>query len=331
MAGMRRHGKRRERMFMVTAIVILALAAACVVGGDATYACITHRRLRAWEARVERDPDGVRKGCREFSVGEGPTALLLIHGFCESPAAYAKIAPALAARGFACRAMRLPGSAEPMAQFSQTSLAKWREAVDREIKALRASHGQVWVVGHSLGGAIALDYVLNHPGAVDGVVLLAPLVQVSGRRSPLLSPRAWHRVAEVILHRSDMLENIMPVDARDPALKRYDLLDRFIPRAVHRGVFDLARTNAPRAADLQVPLLLILPKADAVTDNAASRRFFAAAGSRSKTLVVLENSGHMVPLDLDRDRAVAAIDGFVRDPGAFAAAAASGAGPPGPR
>jgi carboxylesterase len=306
---------------MLTAIVIVAATAACIVGGDMTYACITHRRLKAWETRVVRAPDGVRQGCREFAIGDGPTALLLIHGFGDSPAVYAKLAPALAMRGYACRAMRLPGSAEPMPTFSTTSLAKWRDAVGHEVVALRAEHQQVWIVGHSLGGAIAIDYGLNHPHTVQGIVLLAPCVQVSGARSPVLSPRAWHRIAELFLRRTDMFENVLPIDARDPDLRSYALLDRFIPRAVHRGLFELTRRNAAGAAAPREPLLMVLPREDKVTDNAAAQRFLAAAGARRKSLVVLENSGHVVPLDLDWPRVVEAIDAFVRD------AAACGATP----
>ena len=55
----------------VVILVLLASAALVWVGGDIAYSRVLDRRLRQWEADVERDESGVRLGCGEYTVGHG--------------------------------------------------------------------------------------------------------------------------------------------------------------------------------------------------------------------------------------------------------------------
>src|SRR5262249_13628170 len=89
-----------------TTMLSLLLAAAILVlwfGIDFAYALLMKRRYARWEAGIERDPDGVRRGCREYTVGNGDTAVLFVHGFADAPTVYQRMAPALAEKGFTCR------------------------------------------------------------------------------------------------------------------------------------------------------------------------------------------------------------------------------------
>jgi pimeloyl-ACP methyl ester carboxylesterase len=100
-----------------------------------------------------------------YRIGNGSVALLFIHGFADTPCVWRRITRRLAeGERFTCRAMRLPGSAEPAAFARCQSLALWRTQVADELVRLREAHDAVWVVGHSLGGALALDAALRLPG-----------------------------------------------------------------------------------------------------------------------------------------------------------------------
>src|SRR5947209_10805936 len=164
------------------------------VGGDLLYSLVVGHLYRRWEGGIERDADGVRLGCREFTLGEGKDAVLLVHGFGDSPAIFRRIAPALAAKGFACHALRLPQFALPMSRYRTTSASRWRDAVRSAVADLRRRHRRVFLLAHSLGAAVAVEAVAGPDAAVDGLALLAPLFDVSGARSPLLPARAWYRL-----------------------------------------------------------------------------------------------------------------------------------------
>ncbi|MCH8922653.1 MAG: hypothetical protein IIA67_05840, partial [Planctomycetes bacterium] len=69
-----------------------AIGLACLIAlwlaGDFLHSRVVRFRLARWERRIERDEDGVRLGCADFTLGSGETALLLVHGFGDSPAVF---------------------------------------------------------------------------------------------------------------------------------------------------------------------------------------------------------------------------------------------------
>ena len=104
-----------------------------------------------WERSVRRGADGVLADAGPFTIGHGEVALLLVHGFADTPAVFRELASALAAQGLACHAMRVPGAGEPLAAAARQSPVTWIEALRAEAEALRATHREVWILGPRWG------------------------------------------------------------------------------------------------------------------------------------------------------------------------------------
>jgi carboxylesterase len=278
-------------------LLLVAAVAVIWIGGDLVYSLLMKRRYARWEAGIERDPDGVRRGCREYSVGQGDTAALLIHGFADAPALYQRMAPALVEKGFACRVMRLPHFAMPMEDYRGTDAAQWREAVRSELLELRRRHARVVVVAHSLGAAVAVDYLADEPAAADAVVLLAPLLAVSDRRSPLLSARAWQRIFDHTLIFTDRVGTLFSPNLRDREALPLMKTDQFVPRVVYRELMRLIGRNRDRAGTLRVPLYMALGEHDEVVDNRVAERFYHACAAGTKCLRRVAGAAHVLPMD----------------------------------
>jgi esterase/lipase len=277
------------------------------------YFLLMKRRHARWEATVERDPDGVRRGCREYCIGQGDVAILLIHGFADAPTLYQRMAPALAEQSFNCRVMRLPHFAMSIDHYRRTDAAQWRAAVRSELLDLRRRHTRVVVLAHSLGAAIAVDCLANDAAAADAVVMLAPLLEVSDRRSPLLAPRAWHAILDHTMIFMDRVGLPMPPNLRDPEALPLMKTDRFVPRIVYREVMHLIARNRDRARTFRLPLLMALGEHDEVVDNRAAEQFYQACASSTKRLQYVAGAAHVLPMDFGWQSLTEDVGKFIRE------------------
>ena len=108
------------------------------------------------------------------SAGEGPPVLLL-HGHPQSHVVWRKVAPALVKAGYSVVASDLRGygdsekveSHAPHLPYSKREMAKDQVAL---MQAL--GHKRFAVVGHDRGGRVAHRMALDHPEAVDRLVVL---------------------------------------------------------------------------------------------------------------------------------------------------------------
>jgi epoxide hydrolase 4 len=125
---------------------------------------------RANIARVERDLDldGIRLHC--VVEGQGPLVVLL-HGFPETSRAWRKQIPALAER-FRVVAPDMRGYG---ASDKPKGIAAYRTSVvaDDIVSLIRAFDAErAHVVGHDWGGGVAWTLAMEHPKAVDRLVVL---------------------------------------------------------------------------------------------------------------------------------------------------------------
>lgn len=299
-----------------TAIALAGLAVLTVLG-DFIYSWIIASRMRRWEEGIPRDAAGVREGCAAFQEGDGETLLLMIHGFNDSPACYRKLASGLRKRGYACAAVRLPGFAEPLERYAQTDVTKWMTTVGQELKRLRSGRRHVVLVGHSLGAAIAIQHLLRHPESADAACLLAPAIEVSSARSPLLTPATWHAIANRLLLFTRFTESPFALDAKKITARDYPYRTPFAPRAAVDQTFRLLRANRGRAKEFKRPLLMFVSPEDRVIDSAAAERFFreTATAANKKRLIRLSNTGHAMLIDHVWPEIVTQLDRFLREQG----------------
>jgi 3-oxoadipate enol-lactonase len=114
---------------------------------------------------------------RSFAGGDGPP-ILLLHGFGGSAWNFAELAPLL--DGYRLVVPDLPGQGGS-APLPAPSLAGFADAVAGLLD------GPAVVVGHSMGGVVALRLAERHPGLVSGLVLAAPAgISSSTRRAEAL-------------------------------------------------------------------------------------------------------------------------------------------------
>ncbi len=211
--------------------------------------------------------------------GQPRAALINLHGLGDHSGLYPSIAAHFPPRGFAVYAYDMRGNGRSPGQ--RAYLRRW----DEYRSDLQAFVGQVqiwqagspvFLLGHSLGGLVVLDYALHFPAGLGGIIAAAPPLGRVGVPPVLMAlgrvmSRIWPRFSlQVGMDLSGL--------ARDPAVVQTVLSDPLFHR---RGTARLstevtaaiARVQA-RASDLAVPLLILHGSADRMVPPDGSREFF---------------------------------------------------------
>jgi len=94
---------------------------------------------------------------------------LLLHAFASDRKSWAGTVPALSS--LKVETPDLPGHGKALDTVGDGSL----EALTKPIRNRLRGGDPAWIVGHSLGGAVALKLAADHPDHVKGLVLIAPL------------------------------------------------------------------------------------------------------------------------------------------------------------
>jgi pimeloyl-ACP methyl ester carboxylesterase len=174
--------------------------------------------------------------------------------------------------------------------------------------------GPSLIVGHSLGGAIALALALNDPEQVAGLALLAPVTHRPERVPPpfdgmaIESPLrrrviAWTLATPLSIANRDlalaMLFGPQPV-APDFAVRGGGLLN-LRPSSFISASAELVATQSDlvempaRYKDLTVPVGILYGTGDRILDPAAQGKELAAKVQGAE-LELIEGAGHMIPL-----------------------------------
>ena len=271
-----------------------------VVLGDLGYSIYVRQAIKKWEQTVERDQDGVALGHREYSTGNGKAAVLFVHGINDSPMGWKKMAPLFADAGFHCRVMRLPGFAESVYSYRDNAdLNLWLTKIEEEVDILKESYDKVFIVAHSLGGALTINYLFDNQSNIERVALIAPAVKVSSARSPIGTADFWFNLSHYILHFTTITKSPFDIDVKDPNEIEFPYRSPFTPRKAIAETYRVIRMNHGRASELEVPVITCVTPNDIVVDTDAALAYSEQFSSQIRQKVVCERSGHKIPVDYD--------------------------------
>lgn len=222
-------------------------------------------------------------------------AVLLLHGFGDTPQTLAYLASFLNERGFDVRVPLLPGHGRSVAAMDASSHAEWVDYARAELFALRARHRWVAVGGLSMGGTIAA-ILAAEVRDLPSLVLMAPYLTMPGYlRWISSSANIW----------SDRVGPIRSVSSRsvlDPAERKAGLSYGAVTgRSIHELSLLVAEAR-PLLGDIVAPTLLIQSELDNRLSARGAQRVFAQLRMESKKLVLTREGGHIITVDYGRSR-----------------------------
>jgi alpha-beta hydrolase superfamily lysophospholipase len=261
--------------------------------------------------------DGAPLFRRAWPAAGRPRGVLInLHGLGDHPGLYPAVSEHFTARGFAVHAPDLRGNGRsPGPRGHIDSWGEYREDLRRFVAVVRAEEPSLplFLLGHSLGGLIVLDYALHYPDGLRGVIASTPPLGRLGVPAPLLLlgwvvSRVWP---------SFSLETGMDLSglARDPAVAAEVLADPLFhrkgsARLSTEVVAAIARVREG-AARFPLPVLVLHGSADRMVPPEGSREFIARARNRDARLIEYPGGYHALFADEGRERVLADVEEWV--------------------
>jgi alpha-beta hydrolase superfamily lysophospholipase len=234
-----------------------------------------------------QDKNGIKLHLQAWEPDSRPRAVVgVLHGMGEHVARYAPIAQALVERGFAVMGFDLRGHGRSGGRRGHTP--SYETLLDDlgvllERIAERYPRRPVFLYGHSLGGALAINYAMRRPSKIKGVIATSPWLVTVVQAPPLKVALA--RILDPILPTYTDRWAVEPrALARDPevgdAYERDPLVHDFITSRMYLAATEAGQWALEHAADFPLPLLLMHGTADRLTSWEASREFARRLGRK---------------------------------------------------
>lgn len=110
------------------------------------------------------------------------TPVLLIHGFTSGPFAFEFLIPRLRLAGYSPAVPTLSGHGR--GSWRMLEGFSWRDWLSDAREALNALPGGTVVIGHSMGGLLALNLAAENPGKLAGLVLAGAALHLASPFGP---------------------------------------------------------------------------------------------------------------------------------------------------
>lgn len=240
--------------------------------------------------------------------------LALSHGFGEHSGRYGYVGERLAREGHAVYALDHHGHGKSQGARARISFDDAVADLDRliDLAMERHPHKPVFLLGHSMGGAIALRYALAHEERLAGLILSGPLVEVQGRE-----------LAKLLGHLLGAIAPGLPLARIDPNLVSRDraVVDAYVtdPLIHHQPVpagtiaefLRHAATLPDAVGQLRLPTLLLYGTADRLCAPEGAIRVAERIGSQDLTVSAYDGLYHEILNEPERDRVLAEISSWL--------------------
>ncbi len=257
---------------------------------------------------------------QRWSPDAPPLAVLaIVHGAGEHSGRYQRFAEHFVALGYAVAALDLPGHGR------SGGIRGVMSSLDDCMSEIQAWHQRtkqaypdrpIVLLGHSMGGLLATNYLIRYPNSVRACVLSGPALKsdVQPGWFALQLIRLLSRIAPKLgvlkLDASAISRNPAEVQAyeEDPLVYRGKLSARMLD-----VMFIAMREATSRWQEIQLPLLILHGSADQLTSPEGSRDLFKHAASTDKRLEIYPGLFHEIFNEDERDTVFGHVDQWCRE------------------
>jgi acylglycerol lipase len=244
---------------------------------------------------------------RSWGPAGGPAQAIVViaHGFGEHSGRYAHVAERLTGESFAVYALDLQGHGRSDGPRARISFAEAVADLDQLVVIATDATPEVpvFLLGHSMGGAVALRYAMAHSDRLAGLILSGPLAEVEGRQAARVIGRALGALAPGL-----PVARLDPgLVSRDPAVVKAYVEDPLvhhkpIPAGTVAEFLRHADSLPSDVSGVRLPTLLMYGTADGLCAPSGSVMISERIGSTDLTVIPYDGLYHEIFNEPERDR-----------------------------
>ena len=253
--------------------------------------------------------DGIRIFYRQYQAETERARMVISHGLGEHSGRYANVIARVLPRGISVWVPdhrghgRSDGRRGHVLNFVQY-LTDLREILNL-VKKDRPAETPCFLLGHSMGGLVALYFAQRYPGLIDALVASSPCLGMA-----VEIPAAKKLLGSLMSYVWPGLSMGNELDAnrisRDPDVVSAYVSDPMVHDRVSARFFTellaAMETVHHQAADLKVPVLMQVAGDDYLVNAGSSKDFFNSLSVEDRTLLVYDGLYHEIYNATEEDR-----------------------------
>ena len=252
---------------------------------------------------------------RHYKASPEKARMIITHGLGEHSGRYLNVINRLVPKGISIFAPDFRGHGKSDGKRGHVNsfgdyLEDLYSIFDVAIKE-KKSGIKYFLLGHSLGGLIAINYAIRRQETIDGLIISSPslgvVVKVPAIKAVL--GKAMSSLWPGLSLNNELDASKISHDEKVVAAYRNDPLvhDRVTARWFTEFLSSMEKANN-QASDIKVPFLMQIAGDDHLVDAAMSKSFFERVSSKDKTLHVYEGLYHEIFNEKEEDRKLAIDD-----------------------
>ncbi len=237
--------------------------------------------------------------------------VLIIHGFRANLDLVRCLEPPIKSLGLPIRMplLRGHGAASPAA-LDGVTWQDWVSDAETALQELLTEVEHVIIVGHSMGGLVALWLAIKYENRIDSVVVSAAAIQLTSQFAP---GQRLHWLAPLLARL--VKRWTLPAIYADPVLAEGDTKYPWVPTAAIAEVFKFSQVMRPRLSEVTVPILIMQSRRDTTVAPESAEVIYQTIStpSEQKRILWFEATDHEMFRDCERDKAIQAVADYVRE------------------